>query len=194
MQYAGKEVQHASKWGNNELSATVSVTGTTSMYKHQGDLLKLRVVLQHGRMVTTTSMDQALVRQSGAHGHKPCGHKPWDAVHLEAFMGYWGHAARLDPELRRPIKIALQVRDEAWTLANPRAHRRIGRWPNAACGLSLFWRRCRLPRDPPTWELMAANRQRWRDFTFEVFEIKGLLVDKFYPNLYTRSTYATEVW
>ena len=67
MQYAGKEVQHASKWGNNELSATVSVTGTTSMYKHQGDLLKLRVVLQHGRMVTTTSMDQALVRQSGAH-------------------------------------------------------------------------------------------------------------------------------
>ena len=127
-------------------------------------------------------------------GHKPCGHKPWDAVHLEAFMGYWGHAARLDPELRRPIKIALQVRDEAWTLANPRAHRRIGRWPNAACGLSLFWRRCRLPRDPPTWELMAANRQRWRDFTFEVFEIKGLLVDKFYPNLYTRSTYATEVW
>ena len=108
-----------------------------------------------------------------------CGHKPWDAVHLEAFMGYWGHAARLEPHLNRPIKIAMQVRDETWMLANPQIRRMIGRWPNAAYGLSLLWRRCRLPSDPPSWELMAQNRLRWKDFTQEVFQIKRLLMDKF---------------
>ena len=54
-----------------------------------------------------------------------CGHRPWDAARLEAFMGYWGHAARLSQELHRPIKIALQVRDESWMAAHPLTRRRM---------------------------------------------------------------------
>ena len=132
-----------------------------------------------------TSSENWIARRRGARmAAQSCGHKPWDAVHLEAFMGYWGHAARLEPHLNRPIKIAMQVRDETWMLANPQIRRMIGRWPNAAYGLSLLWRRCRLPSDPPSWELMAQNRLRWKDFTQEVFQIKRLLMDKFYPNLH----------
>ena len=113
-----------------------------------------------------------------------CGHRPWDAVRLEAFMGYWGHAARLSQELHRPIKIALQVRDESWMAAHPLTRRRMGRWPNAAYGLSLLWRRCRLPADAPTWELIAGDRRRWKEFTSEVFQIKGTLQNCFYANLH----------
>ena len=99
-------------------------------------------------------------------------------------MGYWGHAARLDPSLHRPITVAMQVRDESWMLANPHMRRKMGRWPNAAFWLTLLWRRCRLPDDPPLWELMAQRRERWKDFIGEVFLIKGLIRDKFYPNLH----------
>ena len=31
---------------------------------------------------------------------------------------------------------------------------------------------------------MAQRRDRWKDFTGEVFLIKGLIRDKFYPNLH----------
>ena len=104
-----------------------------------------------------------------------CNHRPWDAVHLEAYMGYWGHAARLGQDLRRPITIALLVWDEAWMSANPGTHTLLGRWPNAVDGFCLMWRRCRLPTDPLTWEHMAADRQRWKEFTDELFLIKSIL-------------------
>ena len=129
-----------------------------------------------------TSSENWSARTRGARmAAQSCGHKPWDSVHLEAFLGYWGHAARLDPSLHRPITVAMQVRDESWMLANPH---KMGRWPNAAFWLTLLWRRCRLPDDPPLWELMAQRRERWKDFMGEVFLIKGLIRDKFYPNLH----------
>ena len=65
-----------------------------------------------------TSSENWIARRRGARmAAQVCGHRPWDAVHLEAFMGYWGHAARLSQGLHRPIKIALQVRDESWMAA-----------------------------------------------------------------------------
>ncbi|CAE7653091.1 unnamed protein product [Symbiodinium sp. CCMP2592] len=70
------------------------------------------------------------------------------------------------------------------SFANVTWRQKVGRWPNAAYSLTLLWRRCKLAHDPPAWELAAANRQRWREFTLEVFQIKNLLPDSFYPNLH----------
>ena len=113
-----------------------------------------------------------------------CNHRPWDAVHLESFMNYWGHAARMDPELLRPIQRVLQVRDQEWMERHPEIRRRMGRWPNAPFGLTLLWRRCRLAGDPVWWEDMAHSRDRWKQFTDEVFHIKGILKDRFYADLH----------
>ncbi|CAE6941294.1 BXL5 [Symbiodinium sp. CCMP2592] len=132
-----------------------------------------------------TSCENWVARRRGAKmAAQACGHRPWGAIHLRSFMNYWGHAARLDPHLKRPIQIAIQVRDEAWRRAFPTIRRKVGRWPNTAYSLTLLWRRCRHSEDPATWDLMAANRQRWQEFTLEVFSIKNLLPDSFYPNLH----------
>ena len=99
-------------------------------------------------------------------------------------MNYWGHAARMDPELLRPVQRVLQVRDQEWMERHPEIRRRMGRWPNAPFGLTLLWRRCRLAGDPVWWEDMAHSRDRWKQFTDEVFHIKGILKDRFYADLH----------
>ena len=118
-------------------------------------------------------------RRAAKMAAQSCNHRPWDAVHLESFMNYWGHAARMDPELLRPIQRVLQVRDQEWMERHPEIRRRMGRWPNAPFGLTLLWRRCRLAGDPVWWEDMAHSRDRWKQFTDEVFHIKGSLKTDF---------------
>ena len=132
-----------------------------------------------------TPSENWISRRRGAKmAAQSCGHRPWDSVHLEAFLGYWGHAARIPEAANRPIKRVMQIRDETWRITEAGSKRKKGRWPNAVFGLALLWRRCRQHGDSMFWEGGAQDRQRWKQFVHEIFAIKGLLPDRFFPDLH----------
>ncbi|CAE7836810.1 nmt [Symbiodinium sp. CCMP2592] len=131
----------------------------------------------------TSCENWASRRRASRMAAQSCGNRPWDAIHLESFMNYWGHAARLDPALRRPISHLMQVRNASWLATHPHAKRKKGKWPNAVLSLEWLWYRSRLTGDPNSWEQAAQYRDRWKAFADEVFRIKGLLRDQFYPDL-----------
>ena len=112
------------------------------------------------------------------------GQLTWAGIHAKAFLGYWGHAARLWNFRCSPITIALGVRDGCWLQAFQFTLRRqLGFWPNCYRFLQLAWESLRTPSDPWLWVDLAQDRTAWLDFSNLWLRFKGLDPTRFYPDL-----------
>ena len=115
------------------------------------------------------------------------GHTSWSVVQTKQFFSYWGHAARLPLEGRRPVRLAIEIFGLAWTHRHEGIVRRQkGYWPNTVRFLQLAWERVKGDGEPLFWTDLAQHRAAWADFRPRWLTQQGWLSKGMCENLYSQ--------